>query len=87
MALAIGPRMQKVVKALGFVVLALIALLFFLQMTFPYARVKDRMVDALSNKYEVSVGAVRRGLGQVGGSRGCPPRGGHQVKSREIASK
>ena len=61
MALAIGPRMQKLLKALGFVMLAFIALLFFLQMTFPYARVKDRMVDALSNKYEVSVGSVRRG--------------------------
>lgn len=61
MALAIGPRMQKAAKVLGFVLLGVVSLLFFLQMTFPYARVKDRMVDSLSNKYEVSVGAVRRG--------------------------
>ncbi|MBP9085529.1 MAG: type II secretion system protein GspN [Kofleriaceae bacterium] len=53
--------MQKLLKALGFVVLGLLSLLLFLQMTFPYARVKDRLVDGLSNKYEVSVGAVRRG--------------------------
>ncbi len=61
MALAIGPRMQKAAKIFGYVLLGLVSLLFFLQMTFPYVRVKDRMVDALSSKYEVSVGAVRRG--------------------------
>lgn len=62
MAIAIGPRMRTMLKVLGFVVLALVSLIFFLQLTFPYNRVKDRMVDALASKYEVTVGSVKRGI-------------------------
>ncbi|MBK9070927.1 MAG: type II secretion system protein GspN [Myxococcales bacterium] len=41
---------------------AVISMVFFLQWTFPYDRVKDRVVDALSAKYNVTVGSVHRGF-------------------------
>jgi type II secretion system protein N len=62
MALTVGPRLRKVLMVLGFVVVGLISLLFFLQLTFPYERVKARLVDAMASKYEVTVKSVGRGI-------------------------
>lgn len=44
------------------VVVALVAFAFFLQWTFPYDRVRDRVIDALSEKYNVTIGSVKRGI-------------------------
>jgi type II secretion system protein N len=43
-------------------VLALVVFLFALQATFPYERVKDRAIEALSGSYDVTIGSVERGI-------------------------
>lgn len=58
----LGPRMRRVLRYVGFVVLALVTFVFALQLTFPYGRVKDKIVEALSAKYEVTIGGVERGI-------------------------
>ncbi|MGE0546843.1 MAG: type II secretion system protein GspN [Kofleriaceae bacterium] len=73
--------MRKVVRVLGYVVLALVTFIFALQLTFPYERVKDRIEDQLSEKYEVTIASVERGVmpgrmylnGVMLESRGKPP--------------
>jgi type II secretion system protein N len=62
MAVAIGTRTQKWLRYAGVVAFAMVALVMFLQMTFPYDRVKDRLIDAVSTKYELKIGKVERGL-------------------------
>lgn len=56
-----GPRVRWR-RWLLWAAVAVISLVFFLQWTFPYDRVKDRVVDALSAKYNVTVGSVHRGF-------------------------
>ncbi len=58
---ALGPRMRKVARIVGYVLLALFSFVFALQLTFPYNRVKAKLVEALSEKYQVSIGEVERG--------------------------
>ena len=62
MAFHLGPRMRRVVRILGFILLGLVTFVFALQLTFPYDRVKDKIVEALSSKYEVTIGDVERGI-------------------------
>jgi len=65
MALAfssLGPRARKVLRFLGFAVLGVVAFVFAFQLTFPFDRVKDRAVEMLADKYEVSIGDVERGI-------------------------
>lgn len=57
-----GPRMRRVLRYAGFVLLALVTFVFALQLTFPYGRVKDKVVEALSSKYDVTIGGVERGI-------------------------
>jgi type II secretion system protein N len=57
-----GPRMRKVLRYLGFAVLGLVTFVFAFQMTFPFDRVKDKIVELLAEKYEVSIGSVERGF-------------------------
>ncbi|MCX5743256.1 MAG: type II secretion system protein GspN [Proteobacteria bacterium] len=54
--------MRKVVRGIGFFVLALVTFVFGVQLTFPYDRVKAKIVDALSEKYDASIGDVERGF-------------------------
>jgi len=56
------PRVRKVLSYLGFAVLGLVTFVFAFQMTFPFDRVKDKVVDQLTEKYEVSIGGVERGF-------------------------
>lgn len=56
------PRTRKVLQYLGFAVLGLVTFVFAFQMTFPFERVKDKVVDLLTEKYEVSIGGVERGF-------------------------
>ncbi|MEZ4368315.1 MAG: type II secretion system protein GspN [Kofleriaceae bacterium] len=59
---SLGPRGRKVAVVLGFVVLALVSFVMALQLTFPYHRVKDKLVESLSSSYEVQVASVERGI-------------------------
>ena len=58
----LGPRSRKLLRYVGFVVLALISFVFAFQLTFPFDRVKDKVVEALADKYEVNIGDVERGI-------------------------
>jgi len=53
---------RKALRYVGFVLIALVVFVFALQMTFPYDRVKDKIIDALSEKYDVTIGDVERGI-------------------------
>ena len=59
---SLGPRTRKVLRAVGYVVLALVSFVFALQMTFPYDRVKAKAIEALSGKYDVQIREVERGF-------------------------
>jgi len=61
-AFATRPRTRKILSYLGFAVLGLVTFVFAFQMTFPFDRVKDKAVDVLTEKYEVSIGSVERGF-------------------------
>jgi type II secretion system protein N len=58
----LGPRTRRILRYAGLVFFALLTFVFALQMTFPYNRVKDKIVEGLSDKYEVTIGGVERGL-------------------------
>ncbi|HEY0480922.1 MAG TPA: type II secretion system protein GspN [Kofleriaceae bacterium] len=58
----LGPRARRVLRYLGFAVLGLVAFVFALQLTFPFDRIKDKAIDALSEKYEVAIGDVERSI-------------------------
>lgn len=58
----LGPRTKKVLKIAGFVVLALVTFVFALQLTFPYNRVKDKVIEALASKYDVTISSIDRGF-------------------------
>lgn len=58
----LGPRGRKITRIVGFVFLFLVTFVFALQWTFPFDRVKDKVVEVLSAKYEVEINGVERGL-------------------------
>lgn len=60
-AARLGRRGTLVLRYVGIVVLALVVFVLALQATFPYERVKDRAIEALSGSYDVSIGGVERG--------------------------
>ncbi|MEZ4363271.1 MAG: type II secretion system protein GspN [Kofleriaceae bacterium] len=62
LGITIGSRGMALLRAIGYVALALGSFVFALQLTFPYGRVKDRLVEVLSTKYDVVIGGVERGL-------------------------
>jgi type II secretion system protein N len=62
MAIHLGPTMRRVVRYLGFLVVGLATFVFALQLSFPYDRVKDKVIEALSEKYDVTIGDVERGF-------------------------
>ncbi len=57
----LGPRTRKALRISGYVLLGLLAFVYALHLTFPYDRLKDKGIEALSSRYEVSVGGVERG--------------------------
>lgn len=59
--LHLGPRARKIVRYAGITVAALVMFVFALQMTFPYERVKDKLIDALADKYDIVIKDVERG--------------------------
>lgn len=58
----LGRKMRLAVRIVGFFLLAVVTFVFALQLTFPYGRVKDKIVEALSTKYDVTIGGVERGI-------------------------
>jgi type II secretion system protein N len=58
----LGPRTRRVLRYAGFVFFALFVFVFALQATFPYGRVKDKLIEAMSEKYDVTIGKVERGI-------------------------
>jgi type II secretion system protein N len=58
----LGPRTRKLARYLGFAVVGVVTFIFAFQLTFPFDRVKDKVIDALSEKYEVTIGDVERGI-------------------------
>jgi type II secretion system protein N len=58
----LGPRTRKALQIFGFVMLFLVTFVFALQWTFPFHRVKDKIIEVLSAEYEVEISDVERGL-------------------------
>jgi type II secretion system protein N len=58
----LGPRARKLLRYLGFALLALVSFVFALQMAIPVDRVKDRVIDLLADKGDVTIGDVERGI-------------------------
>jgi type II secretion system protein N len=56
-----GPRTRKILRYLGFAAVGLVTFVFAFQLTFPFDRVKDKVTELLSEKYEVTIGGVERG--------------------------
>ena len=61
-AITIGRRGRLALKIAGYVVLALVSFVFALQLTFPYHRVKDKVIEVLGGSYDVTIGDVSRGI-------------------------
>jgi type II secretion system protein N len=60
--MAMSPRVRGVLRYVGYVVLALVTFVFALHLTFPYERVRDRALEALQSKYDVTIDGVERSL-------------------------
>lgn len=58
----LGPRARKLARYLGIAVLGVVTFIFAFQLTFPFDRVKDKVIEALSEKYEVTIGDIERGI-------------------------
>jgi type II secretion system protein N len=61
-SLHLGPRTRKLVRYAGFAVVGVVTFIFAFQLTFPFDRVKDRVIEALAEKYEVTIGDIERGI-------------------------
>ena len=46
----LGPRTRKIVRYTGFTLLALVVFVIALQLSFPYDRVKDKLIEASADK-------------------------------------
>lgn len=55
-------RDRKIARGVGIGLLAVVSFLYTLKFTFPYERVKDRLIESLSERYEVTVGDVGGGF-------------------------
>ena len=58
----LGPRARKIARYASLAFLGLIVFVFAIQCSFPYERVKDKAIEALQDKYDVSIGDVERGI-------------------------
>jgi type II secretion system protein N len=58
----LGPRTRKIVRYVGFTLLAIVVFIIALQLSFPYDRVKDKVIETAADKYEITIGKVERGI-------------------------
>jgi type II secretion system protein N len=58
----LGPRASKIARYVGFVLVFIVVFLFAFQLTFPYERLKDKLVELSAEKFELTVGDVERGI-------------------------
>lgn len=58
----VGPRTRRVLRYVGYALLAIVTFVFALQLTFPYDRVKDKIIESLSSKYDVTILEVERSI-------------------------
>lgn len=56
----IGPRARLALKITGYTLFALVAFVYAVHLTFPYERVRDKLVEQLSAKYDVKILGVER---------------------------
>ena len=57
----LGRRGTLVVRYVAIAVVALFAFTLALQATFPYDRMKDKLIESMSGQYDVTIGGVERG--------------------------
>lgn len=62
MAINLSPRARKILRYVGIGFFALVVFVFALQLSFPYKRIKDKLVEQLADKYDIEVGDVERGI-------------------------
>jgi type II secretion system protein N len=53
--MTLNERHRRILRWLGYPLLALIVFSFTLQLTFPYERVKDKLIELLSEQYDVQI--------------------------------
>lgn len=58
MNLNLTEKQKRILRWIGYPLLALLVFSFTLQLTFPYERVKDKIVEALSEKYDVQIASA-----------------------------
>jgi type II secretion system protein N len=58
----LGRRQRLALRYAGIVLGTLVVFVFALQATFPYDRVRDKVIEELSPSYDVSIGSVDRGI-------------------------
>jgi type II secretion system protein N len=56
--MTLDERQRRILRWLGYPLLALLVFSFTLQLTFPYERVKDKIVELLSERYEVRIASA-----------------------------
>ena len=54
-------RRKKLLRWVGYPLLATLTFVFAAHFTFPYQRLRDRIVDALSSEMDVSIGDIGPG--------------------------
>ncbi|HWN71306.1 MAG TPA: type II secretion system protein GspN [Haliangium sp.] len=56
--MTLSERQRRILRWLGYPLLALVVFSFTLQLTFPYDRVKDKLVELMSEKYDVKIASA-----------------------------
>ena len=62
MAVPLSSRLRGASTIIGYVAFALFVFVMSLQLTFPYDRVKDKLIETLAPSYDVTVGSVEHGI-------------------------
>lgn len=60
--MTLGTRARTALKIGGYALLALVTFVYAIHLTFPYERVKDKLIEQLSAKYDVTISGVDRSL-------------------------
>ncbi len=60
--MTLGRRGLLALKIAGYAFLALVTFVYAIHLTFPYDRVRDKLVESLSSKYDVTISGVERSL-------------------------